>query len=336
MLADQATQHPIHFRDDAIEIEHFRLQHLPAAIREQLSRQRCRPLGGLANLLNVRSLRIARWQIAEQELRVAENGGEQVVEVVGNAAGELADGFHLLGLPELLLEVALLADVPLGAPDTHQPALLDEADDVIKEDAGSPIAGALAGFRIGQPISRPDERPDLLAVRGIADVMQVGETRAHEVPGFVIAIHPGHRVVALRDAGPRIQSIDLLVLRQRHRNRWIDLEPRYALGRLRNESAVALLAAAHVFDRQLQERALLAQRVFAALALDRHRHLRRDESEEVELALTVAHPRRVCLRGDDADRAVLDRERHAEPIDRRRADQLGLARRYQLFMDLRR
>src|SRR5438309_1796359 len=45
------------------------------------------------------------------QLGVRQDDGEQVVEVVGNPAGELADRFHLLGLAQLLLEGAPLGDV---------------------------------------------------------------------------------------------------------------------------------------------------------------------------------------------------------------------------------
>ena len=38
------------------------------------------------------------------ELAVAADRGQQVVEVVRHAAGELADGLHLLRLPQLALE----------------------------------------------------------------------------------------------------------------------------------------------------------------------------------------------------------------------------------------
>src|SRR2546426_476937 len=104
-----------------------------------------------------RVARVARWKIPEEELRVAEDGGEQVVEIVGDATRELTDGFHLLRLPELLFEMPLFADVALGTPDTHQPSLLDEADDVIKEDAGPPVPRLLARLRVGQAVSGTDE-----------------------------------------------------------------------------------------------------------------------------------------------------------------------------------
>ena len=42
----------------------------------------------------------------EGHVAVAEHRRQEVVEVVGDAAGELADGLHLLRLAELLLEDA--------------------------------------------------------------------------------------------------------------------------------------------------------------------------------------------------------------------------------------
>ena len=64
-----------------------------------------RALGGLLDLLDdrARSGSSARARSSEQ-LAVAEDDGEQVVEVVRDAAGEPADRLHLLRLAELLLE----------------------------------------------------------------------------------------------------------------------------------------------------------------------------------------------------------------------------------------
>ena len=49
---------------------------------------------------------------------VAQDSLEQVVEVVGNTTGQLADGFHLLGLPELRLQHmrAVRFHVPASPP----------------------------------------------------------------------------------------------------------------------------------------------------------------------------------------------------------------------------
>ena len=50
-------------------------------------------------------------QAALQEFDVADDDGEQVVEIVGDAAGELANGLHLLGLPQSLLGLQALGDL---------------------------------------------------------------------------------------------------------------------------------------------------------------------------------------------------------------------------------
>ena len=43
--------------------------------------------------------------------QIADDHREHVVEVVGQAAGELADGLHLLGLGQGSLGAALLGDI---------------------------------------------------------------------------------------------------------------------------------------------------------------------------------------------------------------------------------
>ena len=52
-----------------------------------------------------------RWQLFAQQVHVAEHGGEDVVEVVGDAAREPPDRFHLLRLTQLEFELAALGNV---------------------------------------------------------------------------------------------------------------------------------------------------------------------------------------------------------------------------------
>ena len=68
---------------------------------EQLPGQPFAAIGGGADRLDrLHVLRLA--QPALQDLRVAGNDHQQIVEIVGDAAGELAERFHLLRLRELL------------------------------------------------------------------------------------------------------------------------------------------------------------------------------------------------------------------------------------------
>ena len=56
VLADQPAQHRVHVGDDGVQVEHARLQHLPAAEREQLAGERCGARRGLLDLLGVTPL----------------------------------------------------------------------------------------------------------------------------------------------------------------------------------------------------------------------------------------------------------------------------------------
>ena len=64
--------------------------------------------------------RLALWsgaQLPRGELGVAEDHAQEVVEVVGDAAGELPDRLHLLGLQELLLGAPVLDELADLAAD---------------------------------------------------------------------------------------------------------------------------------------------------------------------------------------------------------------------------
>ena len=51
------------------------------------------------------------WGVARGEFGETDDGGEDIVEVVGDASGEGAEGLHLLGLAKLGFELLPLCDV---------------------------------------------------------------------------------------------------------------------------------------------------------------------------------------------------------------------------------
>ena len=61
--------------------------------------------------------------VATGHLQIADDDREQIAEIVRDAAGELADRLHLLGLAQLLLQAPLLGDVQAGADDVARPAV---------------------------------------------------------------------------------------------------------------------------------------------------------------------------------------------------------------------
>ena len=87
---------------------------LAAAEGEDAPDQVLRARGGLANLFQAVPLvrRFARLQPGQ--LDVAEDRLQQVVEVVGDAAGQRADGLHLLRLAQLVFQAAPLGFAPLS------------------------------------------------------------------------------------------------------------------------------------------------------------------------------------------------------------------------------
>jgi len=75
------------------------LEHLPAPEGEELLRERHRALRGRRDVVQVASHRVVDREVLRHEVRVAEDDGEDVVEVVRDAAREAADRLHLLRAP---------------------------------------------------------------------------------------------------------------------------------------------------------------------------------------------------------------------------------------------
>ena len=102
-LAEEPIEHRVQAADDAVDVEHGGREHLLSAEGQELARERRRLVGGLADPLGIDAERVLGGQPPQDEVAVAADDHEQVVEVVSDAARELADGVHLLGLAELLL-----------------------------------------------------------------------------------------------------------------------------------------------------------------------------------------------------------------------------------------
>ena len=82
----------------------FGRKRLPARERKQALRKRCCAVGASEGAIGV-SLQMLRilGKLLPQQIEVAAYDLQKIVEVVRNAAGELADSLHLLGLPQGLV-----------------------------------------------------------------------------------------------------------------------------------------------------------------------------------------------------------------------------------------
>ena len=69
-----------------------------AAKGEHLLHQGFCPLAGRNDLLEIAPRLTVLWYIVECELRIAENDGQNVVEIMGNATRQGTNSLHFLGL----------------------------------------------------------------------------------------------------------------------------------------------------------------------------------------------------------------------------------------------
>src|SRR5204863_10145669 len=67
--------------------------------------------GGGANFRDVISERTLDLALVQKQIAVTENGGEKIVEIVGDPGGKLAERFHFLRAAELILQLFAGGDI---------------------------------------------------------------------------------------------------------------------------------------------------------------------------------------------------------------------------------
>src|SRR5580700_7058392 len=113
VFTNQAAEELAHVGDEFVEVEDLGLKDLHAAEGEHLAGEGSGAVGCFANLLATAVEGLVGLQAVEKQIAVAADYGEQVVEVVGDAACHAAEGFHFLGLAELAFELSALRFVAL-------------------------------------------------------------------------------------------------------------------------------------------------------------------------------------------------------------------------------
>ena len=183
--ADQRADQLRHRLDLGADIEHLRLQGLPAGERQQLSGQLGGALHGLGNRVDVAPAPLFRQFAAAQEIGRGADDGQQIVEIVRHAAGQLSDRFHLLRLAQRFLALAALGDVDglrhraddravLIAQRTHREVEIALADRQMQphlgldffapHDGDEGVADGVAhAFGAGKPRRFPERLADHLA-----------------------------------------------------------------------------------------------------------------------------------------------------------------------------
>ena len=153
-----------------------------------------RPVGILLDLHDVLERRIGRLVRVEQEIGRHHDGGQHIVEIVSDAAGELADQFHFLRLRDLGLELALRRGlervddgrflVALGLFDrgdieTAEALARPGQHRIDRRDIGLAVRGGADGGVQRRPVALGDDGADraVLAVGAAGAVKQPREQR---------------------------------------------------------------------------------------------------------------------------------------------------------------
>lgn len=88
VLANQSPQHFFQIDDDVVQVKDLGFEDLFATEGEELPGECRRAVSGFLNLFAIDADRVAGADPPQDQLRVAEDGGQDVVEVVGHATGQ--------------------------------------------------------------------------------------------------------------------------------------------------------------------------------------------------------------------------------------------------------
>ena len=146
---ERALEQIAHALDQRAQIDRHRAQILLARERQQPLRQRGAALGALQRAVDQpMQPRIVGHALAQQ-IEIAHHRHQQIVEIMRDAAGELADRFHLLRLPQLLLGLFARGDF------LHQigGALLDALLQVAVNSASAVRSAANCSSKFSRSIS---------------------------------------------------------------------------------------------------------------------------------------------------------------------------------------
>ena len=110
-LVEKLAEQDREFGQEVRHGEDFALERLLAGIGQQHLHELLRPHRKLVDGLKIGEGRIAHRVAHHQFLIVEDDALEDVVEVVRDTAGELADGLHLLAMRQADFQLALIGDV---------------------------------------------------------------------------------------------------------------------------------------------------------------------------------------------------------------------------------
>src|SRR5262249_27215482 len=122
VFSDQPRQHPCDVLDNSIKVENLKRLYLLAAKCQQLPSE----IGGTPhrgqNFLRVAAQWVGDGQRVRHQLGGGTDDHQQIVEVMGHAAGQLTDRVHFLGLLKLRFEAPPLGNIPVACDEVRNVA----------------------------------------------------------------------------------------------------------------------------------------------------------------------------------------------------------------------
>ena len=110
--AENRRQQSHGFADEFVDVDFGRLQRLLAGERQQADGEICPPVGRIADQLGDRRQVRNILDAVGQDFDRTRDHGQHVVEVMGDAAGQLPERFHLQRLDQSRFGGTLLGNVP--------------------------------------------------------------------------------------------------------------------------------------------------------------------------------------------------------------------------------
>ncbi len=185
VLAQQAAQQHLEAHQGLADVDDLAPRRRLAREGEELAHQVGGAQHGVADLAQTVVGRIAERMAQQQLVGAQADGGEQVVEVVRHAAGELADGFHLVALGKLAFERLLVGDVDQPGGRSGLSHRQIELSGALRRAGGADIKRPAPSCRVA---------PGRLAARG------GGEQAGERAPAFRRGAHD------LREPGIELQD----------------------------------------------------------------------------------------------------------------------------------
>jgi len=111
---DEPAEKALGPADQVVQPDRFHLRILFAGESENAVGELCPTVRNVQYLFHIPPGRAFGWKLGHQEVPIADDCGQNVVEVMGHAACQQPNGFHFLGVEQLVLQFPSLGEVIEG------------------------------------------------------------------------------------------------------------------------------------------------------------------------------------------------------------------------------